>query len=73
MSDKIKRYHLGRKTILYVPAIVAPPSDAQSRKPASAIRDRLRALGWREIEVVDDEISAPRLFSLSWRLPTDGG
>ena len=58
MSDKIKPHHLGRKAILYVrqssPHQVM--HNQESRLLQYAMRDRLRALGWREIEVVDDDL-----------------
>ena len=58
MIDKIKPHHLGRKAILYVrqssPHQVM--HNQESRLLQYAMRDRLRALGWREIEVVDDDL-----------------
>src|SRR6266540_4265504 len=58
MSDKIRPHHLGRKAILYVrqSSIHQVMHNQESRLLQYAMRDRLRALGWREIEVVDDDL-----------------
>jgi DNA invertase Pin-like site-specific DNA recombinase len=58
MSDKIKPHHLGRKAILYVRQSSAHQvlHNQESRLLQYAMRDRLHALGWREIEVVDDDL-----------------
>ncbi len=58
MSDKIKPHHLARKAILYVrqssPHQVL--HNRESRALQYAMRDRLVALGWSEIETVDDDL-----------------
>lgn len=58
MSDKIKPQHLARKAVLYVrqssPHQVT--HNRESRSLRYATRDRLRHLGWTEIEVVDDDL-----------------
>ena len=56
MSDKIKPHHLGRKAILYVRQSSAHQvmHNQESRILQYPMRDRLRDLGWREIEVIDD-------------------
>ena len=58
MSDKIKPHHLGRKAILYVRQSSSHQvmHNQESRLLQYAMRDRLCALGWREIEVVDDDL-----------------
>src|SRR5947199_3674966 len=58
MSDKIKPHHLGRKAILYVrqSSTHQVMHNQGSRLLQYAMRDRLCALGWREIEVVDDDL-----------------
>src|SRR5689334_23124646 len=58
MSDKIKSHHLGRKAILYVrqSSTHQVMHNQESRLLQYAMRDRLCALGWREIEVVDDDL-----------------
>jgi len=58
MSDKIKPHHLDRKAILYVrqSSIHQVTHNQESRLLQYAMRDRLCALGWREIEVVDDDL-----------------
>jgi hypothetical protein len=60
MSDKIKSHHLGRKSILYVrqSSIHQVMHNQESRLLQYAMRDRLCALGWREIEVVDDDLAS---------------
>jgi DNA invertase Pin-like site-specific DNA recombinase len=58
MSDKIKPHHLGRKAILYVRQSSAHQvmHNQESRILQYAMRDRLHDLGWREIEVIDDDL-----------------
>jgi DNA invertase Pin-like site-specific DNA recombinase len=58
MSDKIKPHHLGRKAILYVRQSSAHQvmHNRESRILQYAMRDRLHELGWREIEVIDDDL-----------------
>jgi DNA invertase Pin-like site-specific DNA recombinase len=58
MSDKIKAYHLDRKALLYVRQSSAHQvmHNQESQKLQYAMRDRLRELGWREIEVIDDDL-----------------
>src|SRR5213594_4913436 len=58
MSDKIKPHHLGRKAILYVrqSSTHQVMHNQGSRLLQYAMRDRLCALGWRDIEVVDDDL-----------------
>jgi DNA invertase Pin-like site-specific DNA recombinase len=58
MSEKIKPQHLARKAILYVrqssPYQVI--HNLESQKLQYAMEARLHQLGWREIEVVDDDL-----------------
>jgi DNA invertase Pin-like site-specific DNA recombinase len=58
MSDKIKPHHLARKAILYVrqssPHQVLHNRESQALQ--YAMRDRLVALGFTEIETVDDDL-----------------
>lgn len=58
MSDKIKSQHLARKAVLYVrqssPHQVM--HNQESRSLQYAMKDRLRHLGWNEIDVVDDDL-----------------
>jgi Resolvase, N terminal domain len=58
MSDKIKSHHLGRKAILYVRQSSAHQvmHNQESRILQYAMRDRLCELGWREIEIIDDDL-----------------
>ena len=58
MSDKIKAQHLDRKAVLYVrqssPHQVL--HNQESRGLQYAMKNRLRSLGWQEIEVIDDDL-----------------
>jgi len=58
MSEKITQRHLQRKALLYVrqstQAQVA--NNEESRRLQYAMRDRLASLGWREVEVIDDDL-----------------
>jgi DNA invertase Pin-like site-specific DNA recombinase len=58
MSDKIGPHHLDRKAILYVrqssPYQVHHNRESQTLQ--YAMRDRLVALGWSQIEIVDDDL-----------------
>jgi DNA invertase Pin-like site-specific DNA recombinase len=58
MSEKITARHLARKAILYVRQSSAyqVSHNLESQKLQYAMQDRLRQLGWREIEVVDDDL-----------------
>ena len=57
-ADKIKPHHLARKAIVYVRQSSAHQvlHNPESRALQYAMRDRLAALGWSEIEVVDDDL-----------------
>ena len=58
MSEKIRAQHLERKAILYVrqssPYQVI--HNLESQKLQYAMEARLRQLGWREIEVIDEDL-----------------
>ena len=58
MSDKIKPQHLERKAILYIRQSSAYQvhHNLESQRLQYAMQDRLQHLGWREIEVVDDDL-----------------
>lgn len=58
MSDKIRLQHLSRKAILYVRQSSAyqVTHNLESQKLQYAMQERLRQLGWREIEVVDEDL-----------------
>src|SRR5271166_4730644 len=58
MNDKIKPHHLERKAILYVRQSSAyqVAHNLESQKLQYAMERHLRQLGWREIEVVDDDL-----------------
>ena len=58
MSDKIKPHHLERKAILYIrqSSVYQVNHNLESQKLQYAMKERLRQLGWREIEVVDDDL-----------------
>ena len=58
MSDKIRPHHLDRKAILYVRQSSSHQvlHNRESRALQYAMRDRLTALGWSEIEIIDDDL-----------------
>lgn len=58
MSDKIRAQHLARKAILYVRQSSAHQvsHNLESQKLQYAMQERLRELGWHEIEVVDEDL-----------------
>jgi len=58
MSEKIKPHHLDRKAVLYVRQSSAQQvmHNRESRTLQYAMQDRLRTLGWSEIEVIDDDL-----------------
>src|SRR5947209_6605444 len=58
MSEKIRPHHLDRKAILYVRQSSAHQvlHNRESSVLQHAMRDRLIALGWSEIETVDDDL-----------------
>src|SRR6478672_1675003 len=58
MSDKIRPQHLERKAILYVRQSSAyqVSNNLESQKLQYAMQERLRQLGWRDIDIVDDDL-----------------
>lgn len=58
ISDKVRPHHLERKAILYVRQSSAHQvlHNRESGVLQYAMRDRLTALGWSEIEVIDDDL-----------------
>jgi DNA invertase Pin-like site-specific DNA recombinase len=58
VSDKIQPHHLDRKAVLYVrqssPFQVANNTEGQALQ--YAMRERLRTLGWGEVEVIDEDL-----------------
>src|SRR2546428_4164370 len=58
MSDKIKSQHVGRKALLYVRQSSAYQvnHNLESQKLQYAMQQRLHMLGWREIEVIDEDL-----------------
>src|SRR5437867_13242803 len=58
ISDKVRPHHLGRKALLYVrqSSVHQVLHNRESSALQCAMCDRLCALGWREIEVVDDDL-----------------
>jgi DNA invertase Pin-like site-specific DNA recombinase len=58
MSEKIRSQHLQRKAILYVRQSSAyqVTHNLESQKLQYAMQERLMQLGWREIEVVDEDL-----------------
>jgi len=58
ISDKVRPHHLERKALLYVRQSSAHQvlHNRESSTLQYAMRDRLMALGWSEIEVIDDDL-----------------
>lgn len=58
MSDKVRPQHLQRKAVLYIRQSSAYQviHNLESQKLQYAMRERLRQLGWNEIEVVDEDL-----------------
>jgi DNA invertase Pin-like site-specific DNA recombinase len=58
ITDKVHPHHLERKAILYVRQSSAHQvlHNRESSALQYAMRDRLTALGWSEIEVIDDDL-----------------
>src|SRR6516162_10676770 len=58
MSDKIKPQHLERKAILYVrqSSTYQVNNNLESQKLQYAMQERLRHLGWQDIDIVDDDL-----------------
>jgi len=58
MSEKIKPHHLERKAMLYVRQSSAyqVAHNLESQKLQYAMENHLHQLGWREVEVVDDDL-----------------
>jgi hypothetical protein len=61
ISDKLQPHHLERKAVLYVRQSSAHQvlHNRESSALQYAMRDRLAALGWSEIEVIDDDLGPP--------------
>ena len=58
MSDKIRPQHVARKAMLYVRQSSAYQvhHNVESQKLQYGMEERLRQLGWREIEVIDEDL-----------------
>jgi DNA invertase Pin-like site-specific DNA recombinase len=58
MSEKIKPHHLERKAILYIRQSSAyqVSNNTESQKLQYAMQERLRQLGWHDIDIVDDDL-----------------
>jgi len=58
MSEKIQSRHLERKAILYVrqSTLQQVQNNEESRRMQYAMIDRLRALGWRDVETIDEDL-----------------
>jgi DNA invertase Pin-like site-specific DNA recombinase len=67
MSEKVGPHHLERKAILYVRQSSAHQvlRNRESSALQYAMRERLTALGWSDIETVDMTISAARQPAVS--------
>jgi hypothetical protein len=69
ITDKVQPHHLERKALLYVRQSSAHQvlHNRESSALQYAMRDRLTALGWSEIEVIDDDLGRSAAGGL-WRL-----
>jgi DNA invertase Pin-like site-specific DNA recombinase len=58
IAEKIRPHHLERKAVLYVRQSSAHQvlHNRESRALQYAMRDRLAALGWSEIEIIDEDL-----------------
>src|SRR5438094_4089394 len=58
MSEKVKSQHLGRKALLYVrqSSLYQVNHNLESQKLQYAMQERLRMLGWHQIEIVDEDL-----------------
>jgi DNA invertase Pin-like site-specific DNA recombinase len=58
MSDKIRTQHLQRKAILYIRQSSAfqVQHNQESRRLQYAMKERIEQLGWRDIEIIDDDM-----------------
>src|ERR1700760_996346 len=58
ITDKVRPHHLERKALLYVRQSSAQQvlHNRESSALQYAMRDRLTALGWSQIEVIDDDL-----------------
>ena len=58
MSEKVKAPHLARKAILYVrqSSTYQVIHNEESRRLQYAMERRLRALGWTEVEIIDEDL-----------------
>ena len=58
MSDKVKSQHIERKALLYVrqSSVYQVTHNVESQKLQHAMQKRLDLLGWREIEVIDEDL-----------------
>lgn len=58
MSEKLTKRHLERKSILYIRQSSSHQVlyNEESRRLQYAMERRLRALGWTEVEVIDDDL-----------------
>lgn len=66
-SDKIRPHHLARKAILYVRQSSAHQvmHNRESSALQYAMRDRLTALGWSQIDTVDDDLGRSAAGSIA--------
>lgn len=71
MSEKIKPQHLERKAILYIwqSSAYQVSHNLESQKLRYAMEQRLRQLGWREIEIVDEDLGRLRALDLIHAMP----
>lgn len=75
MSDKIKAHHLTRKAVLYIrqssPGQVL--QNQESQRLQYAMEQRLRQLGWTDVEIIDEDLGRSAAGLTTRRLRADGG
>ena len=63
MSDKIQSQHVQRKAVLYVRQSSAyqVEHNLESQRLQYGMQERLRSLGWQDVEVISDADGVPSL------------
>ena len=69
MSDRITSSHLGRKALVYVrqSSMHQVRNYQESRRLQYAMKDRMADLGWKEVEVIDDDMGQTASGTVSRR------
>ena len=75
MRDKIRPQHVTRKAMLYVRQSSAYQvhHNLESQRLQYAMQDRLHHLGWREVDVVDEDLGRSAAGTVTCGLRPHGG